>query len=96
LYEAPGGDSESRRAVFQKLFPEERFKNFSPVHIDMESEIDMAALEKQDREVEKALRSKRLNKAKDMMAFICAEGVEKAAEAIVAHEHDSGVSCGEE
>lgn len=96
LYEAPEGDSASRRAVFQKLFPEERFKNYSPVHVDMESDIDMVAVEKLDREVEKALRSKRLHKPRDIMRFVCSESVEKATETIIRKEGDSARVRGEQ
>ena len=86
MFQAPGGDSEQRKAVFEKLFPEERFKNFSPVYIDIEADIDMVEVERADNRVEKELRSRRLHEPREIMAFVCAESVERVTEGILCQQ----------
>lgn len=62
-----------RIKVFEKFFPNERFKNFSPSYYDAEMKIDLREVERLDNELEKELRSQRLCHPKDMMQFILSE-----------------------
>jgi len=71
---------ESRKRVFEKFFPNERFKNFSPTFCNSEDDIDMTQVERDDNKLEKALRSKRLHTPKEMMKFILTEGLVNATE----------------
>jgi hypothetical protein len=63
--------------VFEKFFPNERFKNYSPSYYNKEMEIDLREIENRDNEVEKELRSQRLQKPKEMMAFILTEAKDR-------------------
>lgn len=62
-----------RIKVFEKFFPNERFKNYSPSFYNKELDINLRELEFQDQELEKQLRSQRLNKSKEMMDFVLTE-----------------------
>jgi hypothetical protein len=84
LFEDETGDTNSRRQVFEKFFPNERFKNFSPSHYNDDAEIDMQALVKRDNAKEKSLRSTRLNKPKEMMSFILEVAVDNALDTLSA------------
>jgi hypothetical protein len=73
LFEDEEGDTESRMKVFEKFYPNERFKNYSPSYYNKEMLIDLREVEREDNELEKDLRSQRLQKPKEMMDFILSE-----------------------
>jgi hypothetical protein len=47
--------------VFEKFYPNERFKDYSPSYYNREMLIDLRAVEKEDNELEKYLKSRRLD-----------------------------------
>ena len=49
-------DVASRQVVFEKYFPGETFRNFGPVFVDDESEVDLLALEEADDKLEALVR----------------------------------------